>query len=130
GATDERPEVGPPERRPYADVARQVAGIVRHVDRPAQLVGRRGEQLCQERYAAKTRRIPLRSGEPEEQQPAEGKHREDRNHQVGESALRKMDLVVADRGEARSDRKSTRLNSSHVAISYAVFCLKKKKKEK
>src|SRR6202043_2679679 len=27
---------------------------------------------------------------------------------------------------ARSDRKSTRLNSSHVAISYAVFCLKKK----
>src|SRR5437660_2970378 len=28
------------------------------------------------------------------------------------------------------DRKSTRLNSSHVAISYAVFCLKKKKKTK
>src|SRR5207253_10455367 len=30
----------------------------------------------------------------------------------------------------REDRKSTRLNSSHVAISYAVFCLKKKKKKK
>src|SRR5690625_5362403 len=29
---------------------------------------------------------------------------------------------------AELDRKSTRLNSSHVAISYAVFCLKKKKK--
>src|SRR5438067_4548854 len=29
-----------------------------------------------------------------------------------------------------TDRKSTRLNSSHVSISYAVFCLKKKKKEK
>src|SRR5207249_8756257 len=28
------------------------------------------------------------------------------------------------------DRKSTRLNSSHVSISYAVFCLKKKKKQK
>src|SRR5439155_2312167 len=28
----------------------------------------------------------------------------------------------------RADRKSTRLNSSHVAISYAVFCLKKKKR--
>src|SRR6266513_3263816 len=27
----------------------------------------------------------------------------------------------------RADRKSTRLNSSHVSISYAVFCLKKKK---
>src|SRR5204862_699618 len=29
-----------------------------------------------------------------------------------------------------ADRKSTRLNSSHVEISYAVFCLKKKKKHK
>src|SRR5689334_24808689 len=29
---------------------------------------------------------------------------------------------------ARRDRKSTRLNSSHSSISYAVFCLKKKKK--
>src|SRR5439155_25040935 len=33
---------------------------------------------------------------------------------------------LARRGDHR-DRKSTRLNSSHVAISYAVFCLKKKK---
>src|SRR6185295_19979281 len=30
---------------------------------------------------------------------------------------------------ARGDRKSTRLNSSHANISYAVFCLKKKKKK-
>src|SRR5262245_64953939 len=30
----------------------------------------------------------------------------------------------------REDRKSTRLNSSHLGISYAVFCLKKKKKKK
>src|SRR5260221_6613168 len=30
---------------------------------------------------------------------------------------------------AGSDRKSTRLNSSHTVISYAVFCLKKKKKD-
>src|SRR5689334_23905454 len=29
----------------------------------------------------------------------------------------------------RADRKSTRLNSSHSSISYAVFCLKKKKKK-
>src|SRR5690606_40806513 len=33
-------------------------------------------------------------------------------------------IVISDKG---SDRKSTRLNSSHVKISYAVFCLKKKK---
>src|SRR5690625_6722085 len=32
-------------------------------------------------------------------------------------------------GDSALDRKSTRLNSSHVAISYAVFCLKKKNKE-
>src|SRR3712207_8889930 len=32
-------------------------------------------------------------------------------------------------GEQERDRKSTRLNSSHANISYAVFCLKKKKKK-
>src|SRR5256885_3022392 len=31
--------------------------------------------------------------------------------------------------KSASDRKSTRLNSSHLVISYAVFCLKKKKKQ-
>src|SRR5690625_308655 len=35
-------------------------------------------------------------------------------------------LIPQRRGEIRRDRKSTRLNSSHVAISYAVFCLKNK----
>src|SRR5256885_5512996 len=33
------------------------------------------------------------------------------------------------REAADADRKSTRLNSSHLVISYAVFCLKKKKKQ-
>src|SRR5207249_7280375 len=32
-------------------------------------------------------------------------------------------LTVRDGGTSRQDRKSTRLNSSHVSISYAVFCL-------
>src|SRR5690242_20955480 len=35
--------------------------------------------------------------------------------------------AVAERGVRPLDRKSTRLNSSHMSISYAVFCLKKKK---
>src|SRR5436305_10991246 len=39
----------------------------------------------------------------------------------GHLALGQLDIL---------DRKSTRLNSSHVRISYAVFCLKKKKKKK
>src|SRR5256885_11091135 len=34
--------------------------------------------------------------------------------------------IPTDRGYRNSDRKSTRLNSSHLVISYAVFCLKKK----
>src|SRR5205807_9803047 len=35
-------------------------------------------------------------------------------------------LAVAQHAERRQDRKSTRLNSSHLVTSYAVFCLKKK----
>src|SRR5690606_40353198 len=36
-------------------------------------------------------------------------------------------VAILDRDRVTLDRKSTRLNSSHVKISYAVFCLKKKK---
>src|SRR5256885_10329231 len=43
-----------------------------------------------------------------------------------ELALRADRLAVGSRDDRR-DRKSTRLNSSHLVISYAVFCLKKKK---
>src|SRR5207249_11854524 len=39
------------------------------------------------------------------------------------------DVVPAGTTSAPRDRKSTRLNSSHVSISYAVFCLKKKKSQ-
>src|SRR5690554_8005459 len=39
-------------------------------------------------------------------------------------------LYMPRAGMFSGDRKSTRLNSSHVRISYAVFCLKKKKKKK
>src|SRR5258707_9082851 len=39
----------------------------------------------------------------------------------GEPSFRRISII-------RRDRKSTRLNSSHANISYAVFCLKKKKK--
>src|SRR5690606_41073774 len=43
---------------------------------------------------------------------------------IGDAMARPL-IEAYERG---SDRKSTRLNSSHVKISYAVFCLKKKKK--
>src|SRR5207249_8924450 len=43
------------------------------------------------------------------------------------ATLQKMGIGIKNFGA--KDRKSTRLNSSHVSISYAVFCLKKKKKK-
>src|SRR5439155_20759466 len=42
-------------------------------------------------------------------------------------AAQEIQKRSSSRSVALRDRKSTRLNSSHVAISYAVFCLKKKK---
>src|SRR5690242_21454189 len=38
-------------------------------------------------------------------------------------------VIFSGDGDFRRDRKSTRLNSSHMSISYAVFCLKKKKRD-
>src|SRR2546430_5970709 len=63
--------------------------------------------------------------------------RGDRADLGGRGAALVVDVaeVLAQRGDGaaggpvREDRKSTRLNSSHSQISYAVFCLKKKKNE-
>src|SRR2546427_8023210 len=54
---------------------------------------------------------------------------------AGHDAEFEVRLILKDRRGSRqhdvdSDRKSTRLNSSHSQISYAVFCLKKKKNRK
>src|SRR5256885_9135325 len=45
-------------------------------------------------------------------------------HAAGAAASRRS--ATAAQGRAGADRKSTRLNSSHLVISYAAFCLKKK----
>src|SRR2546428_3719937 len=63
----------------------------------------------------------FRSGYPQERLQ-EGQGRD------GGFLAHRLDLPHARRGR-RQDRKSTRLNSSHDQISYAVFCLKKKKKK-
>src|SRR5688572_32525384 len=55
-------------------------------------------------------------------------HERRRQHRVHEALpLRGDEAVLLER--LHLDRKSTRLNSSHSQISYAVFCLKKKKKK-
>src|SRR3712207_6973704 len=68
----------------------------------------------------------------EELRPAHaGDHHPDRHHNVDrdELAVGEPEPVPEPPREAvPADRKSTRLNSSHANISYAVFCLKKKKK--
>src|SRR5699024_11679336 len=47
-----------------------------------------------------------------------------------ENYLDEMKKLLDEHVTIDEDRKSTRLNSSHVSISYAVFCLKKKRKKK
>src|SRR5690242_21701420 len=53
---------------------------------------------------------------------------DDFQHAPGQ--LRQLELARRQVDRGQPDRKSTRLNSSHMSISYAVFCLKKKKKNK
>src|SRR2546422_7146807 len=51
------------------------------------------------------------------------------DHAVGAGLREPLELLVVRHRHVGLDRKSTRLNSSHGYISYAVFCLKKKKHE-
>src|SRR5438034_3037103 len=51
-------------------------------------------------------------------------------HELGDSALARAHFEESLAVHRALDRKSTRLNSSHTVISYAVFCLKKKKIKK
>src|SRR5689334_24354202 len=71
------------------------------------------------RARGRERRRELAGGAAEVDDAAAGERR-----QVRERRLRPQRERQVER-EDRSDRKSTRLNSSHSSISYAVFCLKK-----
>src|SRR5206468_13053270 len=52
-----------------------------------------------------------------------------RNRREAEAARGHGEIAIRELLDVAQDRKSTRLNSSHDQISYAVFCLKKKKKK-
>src|SRR5688572_32843598 len=57
-----------------------------------------------------------------------GRHPRDRGSDLSRHQHQRHRLLYAAAVRRGGDRKSTRLNSSHSQISYAVFCLKKKKK--
>src|SRR5690625_1346822 len=78
----------------------------------------------------RARQVPIASGESRTYDAliiATGS----RPRTLGEDVLGRNDALATGRLTTLHslDRKSTRLNSSHVAISYAVFCLKKKRKK-
>src|SRR5438874_5298613 len=81
------------------------------------------------RRSSDLRRRPDATGEPGREPALGGRHPGEQSRQ---GTLRALRGVPRSSGEGalrvpwREDRKSTRLNSSHVEISYAVFCLKKK----
>src|SRR5262245_63716728 len=71
-------------------------------------------------------------GEPSQRDPEEQRNREEGAQPGHDECAYDSVAGLQDRDRTaaclrREDRKSTRLNSSHLGISYAVFCLKKKK---
>src|SRR3712207_8525996 len=70
---------------------------------------------------------PRAEGEEQADGPEPLARDEDAGRQGREDHRRERAVEPDEGGPARVDRKSTRLNSSHANISYAVFCLKKKK---
>src|SRR3712207_8091302 len=73
----------------------------------------------------------FRSGEHPAAQAARHRSEHDVVDRPAEALLDALDVGQRglEEGERAVDRKSTRLNSSHANISYAVFCLKKNKRE-
>src|SRR5215475_5104074 len=102
---------------PRARVAARPARLTRHVP------GQRRHTAHRLRRCA---RGAARGSAPGERRPHRARGRP--QWTVHGVHLRSDPLLRREGVPRRRDRKSTRLNSSHVKISYAVFCLKKKKK--
>src|SRR5438034_1418471 len=125
---DRQPEEDPvPERDVVHELAEGAVGHGQH-DRPGAL---------QDDRRARRAVDGVQLGEPREEHPVR-RHRLEHarrheDHEIEKAERGRRDAggdEGAARGPEHGDRKSTRLNSSHTVISYAVFCLKKKKKNK
>src|SRR5256885_10528567 len=110
--------LGPPQA-----VAGRRAGGLRGAGLPRRSHGRhrraggRLQASAVSAFSRETRTISGSSGHPLRRARGEDPQRDDRDKRQQGTGVQKS-----------QDRKSTRLNSSHLVISYAVFCLKKKKK--
>src|SRR5438876_7834846 len=80
----------------------------------------------QQPYLVQINSLFHRLEESEAQHPVARLHAARRHFQV---FVRVWNVTLSRRDPMAQDRKSTRLNSSHPSISYAVFCLKKKKQK-
>src|SRR3712207_8126247 len=83
--------------------------------------------LFRSRVTAPVQRVPLAAG-PGRPRPDDPLTRRLLRHLRHRPVVEERVQVVDEVARCAVDRKSTRLNSSHANISYAVFCLKKKKK--
>src|SRR5207253_4585251 len=108
---------------------------------PSDIGHMRVEREARAQLVRPARRPPLlpppirpRPGEPILRRDRQGTRHQTRQRERRRAAVEVLPAAPGADGRERRvgnrgkiDRKSTRLNSSHVAISYAVFCLKKKK---
>src|SRR5256885_5831303 len=78
-------------------------------------------------YTTLFRSVPDEKGHQANELRNEKNKRENHESKEGMTENFADDVAVQDAHVKKRDRKSTRLNSSHLVISYAVFCLKKKK---
>src|SRR5262245_62878971 len=103
---------------PYTTLFRSAHNLVlpdaRHAEQPRKRASERSRRGRPSDSSRRSSRTSL-SGPPHA------------GHGAAKNARRLLQYRVG--GSSAGDRKSTRLNSSHLGISYAVFCLKKKKKE-
>src|SRR5207253_4528132 len=126
------------ERGLLSDCSRVVAGSIRRVKADLAAVGGSASERARERRLVALRVAVVRVVLPREEKAGRGRSHllePERWVSAGERIEQERrpfpqapSVPPHDtaREPAQGDRKSTRLNSSHVAISYAVFCLKKK----
>src|SRR3712207_7712722 len=77
-------------------------------------------------WAGNVVNVRRRRSKPHKRERQQDKVRDQQQQQISRENKQQPERHRNQRGNSAEDRKSTRLNSSHANISYAVFCLKKK----